>query len=217
MNIANGGFDINKRIVYDAKACGLGYSGVERLHLMLSLPPTMSRSNYDITSKPLSEDVQSVAEETVQEAAENGNKDHNGIAEFAVSADGTWQRRGYLSLKCVFACMSINTGKVLDIEPMSTYCKVCTSNEMIKESDPDKYQSVKADHHCKANYHGSAPNMEAVGVKRIFERSEAKNKLGYVEFYGDGGSKSFPPLKTYIQRRRLLKGMHWACSEACWK
>lgn len=30
--------------------------------------------------------------------------------------------------------------------------------------------------------------MKVVGVKRIWERSAAKNKICYTEFYDDGGS-----------------------------
>lgn len=38
--------------------------------------------------------------------------------------------------------------------------------------------------------------MEPVGAKRIWERSEGKNKLRYTEFYGDGDSKSFNTVRS---------------------
>ena len=207
--ISNGAFDINRRMVYGARACGLGYSGLERFHAMLNLPPTLTRNNYDIISKLVSVGVKKVAEETmskaVEEIAEKGVKDDKGVVEVAVSGDGTWQRRGYSWLNGIFACMSIDSGKVLDIEPMSRYCKVCVVNKKIKESDPNKYEVVKAEHKCKANYHGSAPNMEAVGAKRIFERSVAKNNLRYVEFYGDGDSKSFSTIENVYPEKKVIK------------
>ena len=40
------------------------------------------------------------------------------------------------------------------------------------------------------NYTGSAPNMEPVAAKRIFERSAKKYRLRYMDYYGDGDSKS---------------------------
>ena len=48
--------------------------------------------------------------------------------------------------------------------------------------------------------------MEPVGEKRIWERSEAKHKLRYIEFYGDGGTKSFTTVQdtyTGIQVKTL--------------
>ena len=37
--------------------------------------------------------------------------------------------------------------------------------------------------------------MEVAGTKRIFERSIAKNKLPYSQFYGDGDCKSYASVK----------------------
>ena len=45
----------------------------------------------------------------------------------------------------------------------------------------------------------TAGNMEPVGAKRIWEPSEAKNELRYIEFYCDGDTKSFTTVQdTYI-------------------
>ena len=49
----------------------------------------------------------------------------DGLAKCAVSCDGTWQRRGFsFSNGCVTA-ISMDTGKVLDVEPLSKVCKKC--------------------------------------------------------------------------------------------
>ena len=42
---------------------------------------------------------------------------------------------------------------------------------------------------------GSASAMEVTGTKRSFERSIAKNKLRYSQFYGDGDCKSYTSVK----------------------
>ncbi|GFW66600.1 hypothetical protein TNCV_3841391 [Trichonephila clavipes] len=39
--------------------------------------------------------------------------------------DGTWQRRGYSSMNGCVAALSVDTGKVVDIEIMSSYCPTC--------------------------------------------------------------------------------------------
>ena len=47
-------------------------------------------------------------------------KDENGIGNVPVSCDGSWQRRRYSALNGFFAVISVETGKVFDIE---TLCK----------------------------------------------------------------------------------------------
>ena len=71
---------------------------------------------------------------------------------------------------------------------------------------PPGIKGLKESHTCGSNYSGSAPNMEATGAKRIFERSKQKNILRYSEFYGDGDSKSFPTIEyTYPEKRSLKR------------
>ena len=118
------------------------------------------------------------------------------IVDTAISCDGTWQRRGYSSLNGIVTIISMENGKVLDVEPMTRICKPCKLKENIKSSSPDQYAVWKAQHVCSADYHGSAPNMEPVGAKRMFERSIQKHSLRYTEFYGDGDSKSFPSVQN---------------------
>ncbi|GFW97873.1 uncharacterized protein TNCV_1426361 [Trichonephila clavipes] len=49
----------------------------------------------------------------------------NKIVECGISVDGTWQRRGYSSMNGCVAALSVDTGKVVDIEIMSSYCPTC--------------------------------------------------------------------------------------------
>ena len=78
--------------------------------------------------------------------------------------------------------LSIDTGKILDTEPMNPYCKICIQNEKWKALDMAKYDQVKADHVCRANFQGSAPSMESEGAKRVVKRSIKENGLRYTEF-----------------------------------
>ncbi|GFX35826.1 uncharacterized protein TNCV_746191 [Trichonephila clavipes] len=91
-------------------------------------------------------------------------KNTSDVAEFGVSVDGTWQRRGHPSLNGCVAVLSIDTGKVLDLEVMSKWCR-------------------------------NSGRMRSVGVYRLFERSRETRKLEYVEYYGDGDSKSHLAVK----------------------
>ena len=49
---------------------------------------------------------------------------------------------------------------------------------------------------CKANHEGSAGSMEVVGDLRIFPRSVEKYGARYINYYGDGGSKSYDVVKN---------------------
>ncbi|GFX74431.1 uncharacterized protein TNCV_3213181 [Trichonephila clavipes] len=82
-----------------------------------------------------------------------------------------------MSLNGCVSVISIDTGKILDLEVMTQYCNMCELN-------------VKCEHAC-SNYKGSSGNMEAFGAFRIFERSLIKRDLQYTEYYGDGDSKGF--------------------------
>ena len=122
------------------------------------------------------------------------NASEDEIADTAVSCDGTWQKRGYSSLNGVKAVISMDNGKVLDIEPMTRACKACSKYQQLKESSPEEYKIWK-EHKCPMNYSGSAANMECLGTKRIFSRSVQNRKLRYTDFYGDGDSKSHLAVK----------------------
>ena len=68
-----------------------------------------------------------------------------------------------------------------------------------KNTDPEAYAKWKENHNCKINHHGSTSGMEITGTKRIFQRSINKNKLQYIEFYGDGDSKSYSSVKDIYE------------------
>ena len=56
-----------------------------------------------------------------------------------VSCDGTWQKRGFQSLNGVFAVLSVDNGKVLDVEAISRTCKACSLKIQLKNTDPVNY------------------------------------------------------------------------------
>lgn len=100
--------------------------------------------------------------------------------DLSVALDGTWQKRGHTSLNGVVTATSVDTGKVVDIECLSKYCQGCTLGV-----GPGQC------HTCSKNFEGSSGGMEVKGAVSIFQRSEATRGVRYVNYLGDGDSKSF--------------------------
>ena len=51
---------------------------------------------------------------------------------------------------------------------------------------------------CTANHKGSAASMECSGLLDIYERSEEKYGAKYVEYIGDGDSKSYKTIQEVM-------------------
>lgn len=99
--------------------------------------------------------------------------------DIAVAVDGSWQRRGYKSLNGVFTVTSLATGKVIDVEVLSKYCKC-----------KDKLKDIHEEN-CEANFSGSSGAMEGAGAVNIFQRSRELYAMRYLEYLGDGDSKAY--------------------------
>ncbi|GFT51769.1 uncharacterized protein TNCV_4440661 [Trichonephila clavipes] len=121
-------------------------------------------------------------------------KSIHGIVNCGVSVDGTWQRRGFSSLNGCVSAISVDTGKIIDFETLSQFCRKCNSKT--------KQQNVK----LQCNHHkGSSSSMEPVEAYRIFERSEDHRMLRYTDYYGDGDSKAFDAVKDIYGKDSVTK------------
>ncbi|GBM23629.1 hypothetical protein AVEN_117381-1 [Araneus ventricosus] len=112
-----------------------------------------------------------------------------------VSMDGIWQKRGYSSLNGCVSCISVDNGKVLDIEVMSNFFRMCYN------MPNSKYRSK---HACQ-NHKGSSSSMEKVGAYRIFEHSEMTRNLQYTQYYDDGDSKAYDAVKVIYGENTVTK------------
>ena len=76
----------------------------------------------------------------------------DGVVKCGVSCGGTWQRKGFSSLNGCVSAISMDTGKVLDVEPLSKVCKKCREHE--NDADTSENAAWRADHEpkCQANY-----------------------------------------------------------------
>ncbi|GFT50920.1 uncharacterized protein TNCV_1195211 [Trichonephila clavipes] len=120
----------------------------------------------------------------------------NKSVECGISVDGTWQRRGYSSMNGCVAAVSVDTGKVVDIEIMSSYCPTCRKISKMPRSIES--ETFAADHVCHSNFQGSALKMEVVGATRILQRSIVKRGLKYAHYYGDGDSRALSVSKILM-------------------
>lgn len=182
---------LNSFLVLGLRLIGKGYTSGKKLLFTLNLP-FISKAAFRRHECQLLEAVQSVSEKNMTEAAREVKNLKSTVA-CGVSVDGTWQRRGYTSLNGCVSVISIDTGKILDLEVMSQYCYTCNKNY-----DTDKK-------HICSNHKGSSASMEVVGVYRMFERSIRTRELQYTEYYGDGDSKGFMEVKDIYGKNSVNK------------
>ncbi|GFW11687.1 uncharacterized protein TNCV_43221 [Trichonephila clavipes] len=168
--------------------------------------PRLSKTAYTNHENKLMLVNSEVSELSMQKAASELLVLHptkNKIVECGISVDGTWQRRGYSSMNGCVAALSVDTGKVVDIEIMSSYCPTCRKISKMPRSIES--ETFAADHVCHSNFQGSALKMEAVGATRIFQRSIVKQGLKYAHYYGDGDSKGFISVKDTYGKDSVTK------------
>ncbi|XP_065658536.1 uncharacterized protein LOC136083057 [Hydra vulgaris] len=170
----------------------------------------MTKNNFEkllkiIAVKTVIIAVKTVAEQTMINAANKLQKTSLATTDICVSCDGTWHKRGYSSLNGVFSVISTVSGKVLDVEVMSRYCKGCSINQDLQKSNPNAYAQWKNSHVCKYNYQGSADGMEPEGAKRVFQRSIDNRQLRYIQYLGDGDSKSYVNVKNTYPDKEVEK------------
>ena len=185
---------------------GKGHTGAKIFCTSINKPPPPAANYYLKISNVITSSLRSIAKGSMSKAAEElrNLKEQNDSAgtepiNCGVSCDGTWQKRGFSSRNGCVTVISIETGKVLDVETLSQACKQCELNEHLDKNSKE-YQRWRADHiACKANFKGYTPAMEPEGVDRILKRSVELHNLGYTEYYGDGDSKSFSKVKDVYQ------------------
>ena len=194
-----GTFEVNRRVVYGMRSIGNGYAGAKKFCAVMNIPTLPTKNNYGKINRSLHTAVYEVANESMKQAGEEIRRKEKSLTECGVSVDGCWQKRGFVSLNGCVAALSIDTGKVLDVEPMSRLCKQCQVHSKLDKNSRDfqKFQQMHTD--CKANFKGSAPAMEPEGAMRIFQRSFSKHGLHYTQYYGDGDSKSYSSVKNIYE------------------
>ncbi|GFV80866.1 uncharacterized protein TNCV_3517331 [Trichonephila clavipes] len=175
----------------DSRLIGKRYTAGNKLFGMLDLP-FLSKTAFRNQELKIQQAASIVSIESMKNAATEVKKLKNSPLESisccGVSLDGTWQKLGYSSNNGCVSCISIDTGKIFDIEIMSHFCRICSKKAKV----PDAASNA----HVCCNHMGSASGMETVEAYRIFERSENHRKLQYTDYYGDGDSKAYESVKN---------------------
>ena len=192
-------FEVNRRLVYGMRSIDCGLAAAKGFCRLMNMPQPPRQTPYALHNKALLKAAKAVAVETMTSAAEEIHSlkpdFQDGLVKCDASCDDTWQRRGFSSLNGCVTAISMDTGKILDVDPLSKVCKKCREHE--NDADTPENAGWRAEHKpkCQANYQGSAPNMEPEGAMLAFSCSVQKHKLLYSEYNGDGDSKSYNLIK----------------------
>lgn len=183
----SGKTEINVRLVLAFRCIGLGEQAAKQFCGMMNLPcPTEFKPYNKILRNAVKEvSVRSMKEAVVEAVAVERmeNEEYVGLANdtanMTIALDGTWQKRGHTSQNGVVSAICVNTGKVVDAEILTKYCRC--KNKLKKEHE----------NNCVANYQGSSGGMEVAGVINIFQRSEELHNVRYDKYLGDGDTAAY--------------------------
>ncbi|GFS80505.1 uncharacterized protein TNCV_3178871 [Trichonephila clavipes] len=170
---------INTRFVYAMRSIVKGAEAGRMFCGVMNLPQPLTR--FSPYGKRILNAAKLVYEDSIQNAAQEAIWENEGNKNIAVDVDGTWHKRGYTSLNGVVTVISIDTGKVIDVDILSKYC--ACKNLPFHEKD------------CKRNYVGSSGAMEIQGASKIFHRSLSLHNARYITYLGDGDCKAFDAVK----------------------
>ena len=73
----------------------------------------------------------------------------------------------------------------------------CSVNQHLEKSNPNANAQWRNSHVCKYNYQGNyTGGIEPEGAKRVFQHSIDNCQLRYIQYFGDGDSKSYMNVKN---------------------
>lgn len=188
------GYEINRRIVLAMRLLGVGLNGIIKFCAFMELPRPIFQSFYDRLVDMISIATAIIRDASMKKAAEEEKKksEKNGLfAGITVSGDGSWRKRGFSSLFGVTSLIGWFTGKIVDVEVKSKYCKSCEHwKSKLRTTEYEEWLKTHTDE-CQSNHKDSSGKMEVDTVVEMFERSETLHGIKYVNYIGDGDSKTF--------------------------
>ncbi|GFX59028.1 uncharacterized protein TNCV_3814621 [Trichonephila clavipes] len=182
--------EINRRFVYAMRTIGQGHAAMTTFCDVMDFPPPVAEKSYNNITNKLQLCSKEVAEASMQSAALEEVTLTNS-SDIIISGDGTWKTRGYSSRVGVCAVIGDKTGKCIDAEVMSSFCKGCDSWKRRKGSPAYEKWKILHVKECLKNHNGSAGMMGTLGMVRIFQRSLSHRSVRYTSYIGDGDSKTF--------------------------
>lgn len=187
--------EINRRSILAMRCIGEGLSSLSTFSAVMGLPAPVSQKAYDSINQNILKATSEISKISMQNAAQS-EINLSGSSDITVSGDGSWKTRGHSSIVGVCTLIGAESGKVVDTEVMSSFCKGCASYKGIKRGT--RYEVWKKKHMkvCTKNHSGSASKMEVDGMLRIFRRSEENRNVRYKHYIGDGDTKTFSQIAS---------------------
>lgn len=185
--------EINRRFIYSMRCIGQGYCSMKTFCGAMDLPEPIQKSAYNRSLRKICNSAKKVAAISMQNAAKQ-EVEIAGQSGLAVSGDGSWKTRGHSSKVGIVSLIGAENRKVLDIEVMSSFCKGCETG---RKKTGTEFETWKTNHEkwCVKNHVGSAGMMEVNGMLKIFRRSEELYNTKYLNYIGDGDTKTFLELQ----------------------
>ncbi len=188
-------YDVNIRSILSFREIGKGHNAMTTFSSFMNLAPPVAKAQYKKVVGRLHDVYTEVAEQSCKNFAEETRATTNQeVKDCQVSVDGTWQKRGHVSLNGVVTLLSRNNGKCLDFEVLSKKCKGCQTWE--KRKDDPQYSSWLANHICQANHSNSSGTMERAEAVKMFQRSVEKFNLRYTSYIEDGDSSPLSDVQS---------------------
>ena len=186
-------YTINRQSVLACKCAGDTLANLQVFCAMLDLPQPVSKNVYTEHVHAICAEAVSHAESSMIQARKEVREHYEAtsdddVVDILVSCDGTWQKRGFISLFGAVFVISFETGKVLDYAVMSKHCASCKHWEK-RDKTSEEYRKWKDTHSCDVNFEGSAGAMEPQGTLQLFKSSLDYN-LRYTKLISDGDSKT---------------------------
>ncbi|GFW78909.1 uncharacterized protein TNCV_2059301 [Trichonephila clavipes] len=152
---SNHDYEINTRITYAMRTLGVGLRRIKTFCSVMDLPPPVSQKSYDRILNNIKSASSIVAVASMNKAAkeEIAASETN---EICVSGDGTWKTRGHTSRIGVCSIIGDVTGKVIDVEVLSSYCKGCDRWKSLKIWNSISRMEKSHEPYCVKNHSGSS-------------------------------------------------------------
>ncbi|GFY30334.1 uncharacterized protein TNCV_4065841 [Trichonephila clavipes] len=166
--------EINRRFVYAMRTIGQGHAAMTTFCGVMKFAPPVAEKSYNNIINKLQLCSKEVAEASMQSAALEEVTLTN-FSDTIISGDGTWKTRGCSSRVGVCAVIGDKTGKCIDAEVMSSFCKGC-----------DSWKRGKGWH-----------DGDCGNGSYIFQRSLNHRSVRYISYIGDGDSKTLSSITAF--------------------
>ncbi|XP_044584531.1 uncharacterized protein LOC123265017 [Cotesia glomerata] len=187
-------YEINRRFIFVMRILGIGYESLCKFCDLMDMPSFLDKATHTILLKHILDCGKTVAEALMKKAVNQEKKatsENENNNELPVSGDGTWQKRGFTSSFGVSSIIGYYTGKILDINIKSAYCKLCEYWKKKRNTVEFEEWYESHENECSANHKGSWGKMEVDAMVEMFQQSETKHGVKYTNYIGDGDSKTY--------------------------